>query len=390
MDWQQPSYNDQSFVKIPGSWLHLYYYEALTILFRFENALRIFVYTILKKEMAAAWNTAAIDGGNTIQSETKKRINQSRDHGYLGYSVTSPMLFLNGGELTQILTSDAYWKYFAPYFKASKAIVLTKLQEIGTVRNALAHFRPLKPEDLDLIKQNSRHLLSEIENCLTQVIAIASVVPTNTTEDWYTSINSIENPHFSTRLYQSLSEEWIRVELTYKIPTLSNRKFGSGYISYDVANLSTSRLISTYSSLRENCIYVTEQPITASINDKEELSAKKSINIVFPKKRLLAELAPILDSLKTIADVVAQETTLLIEDHLAKGQLIEPSSVSGFWEEKEKYWRANTTELPTKVSNVDDVEFWGQRGNYVDEFIAQTSRYPWMPSTVSEKNWFDP
>ena len=144
MDWKKAEKNDDDFVKIPERWLHLYYYEALNILFRFENSLRVFVYVVLKNELKDRWQEAAISGGGSIQSETKKRITKSKDYGYLGHEVSSPMLFLNSGELIDLIVSDAYWKHFARYFKANKSIVSTKLQEIGTIRNSLAHFRPIK------------------------------------------------------------------------------------------------------------------------------------------------------------------------------------------------------------------------------------------------------
>jgi hypothetical protein len=48
MDWHQAKQVNEA-VQIPDRWLHLHYYEALNILFRFENALRVFVYVILKR-----------------------------------------------------------------------------------------------------------------------------------------------------------------------------------------------------------------------------------------------------------------------------------------------------------------------------------------------------
>lgn len=169
MQWREATEIEGNSVRVPPTWLDLYYYEALNILFRFENSLRIFAYIILKKELGEKWDNAAISGGSTIKSETKKRLTQAREHGYLGYEVSSPMLYLNSGELTTIITSDAYWKHFAPYFKATKQIILNKLNEIGTVRNSLAHFRPLKKDDLDLIKQNTKHVLLEIETCIDRI-----------------------------------------------------------------------------------------------------------------------------------------------------------------------------------------------------------------------------
>ena len=44
MEWKAAEVQSDGSTKIPERWLHLYYYEALNILFRFENALRLFVY----------------------------------------------------------------------------------------------------------------------------------------------------------------------------------------------------------------------------------------------------------------------------------------------------------------------------------------------------------
>lgn len=74
MDWKKVEKNDDDLIKIPERWLHLYYYEALNILFRFENSLRVFVYVVLKNELKNKWQEAALSGGGSIQSETKKEL----------------------------------------------------------------------------------------------------------------------------------------------------------------------------------------------------------------------------------------------------------------------------------------------------------------------------
>ncbi|OBU22867.1 hypothetical protein AYY22_07830 [Photobacterium kishitanii] len=50
MDWKKAEVTENESLVIPKRWLHLHYYEALNILFRFENSLRVFVYVILKKK----------------------------------------------------------------------------------------------------------------------------------------------------------------------------------------------------------------------------------------------------------------------------------------------------------------------------------------------------
>lgn len=390
MEWKAAEPSEGGALKIPDRWLHLYYYETLNILFRFENALRLFVYVILKRELYETWDTAAIADGATIRTETKKRVAQAREHGYLGYEVSSPMLYLNSGELTQIIASDAYWKHFAPYFKASKAIVLTKLQEIGTVRNSLAHFRPLKPEDVDLVKQNSRHVLLEIEDCLAQLTSISSLVPTNSEYAWYKELKPIGNEHLTTSLHFSKDQRWVRLEIAYKVPILKKNQYGDKYFTYTVGNVRTPMIVSKYHSIRSNCIYISEQPSYGQLDASHDIVSSKKISIVFWQDTLDKALAKVVEEVKDIARTIESEHALVSEDHLARGDLVESKGASAIWREganNQNYWQVDVDALETSLSDVDEVEFWGQRVHYESDFISATSHYPWMPSSVSKPSW---
>lgn len=386
MEWHPAEAGEDRTFKIPERWLHLYYYEALNILFRFENALRLFVYVVLKRQLGKEWDLAALGDGITIRTETKKRISQAREHGYLGYDVSSPMLFLNSGELTQIIVSDAYWKHFAPFFRASKAIVLTKLQEIGTVRNSLAHFRPIKQDDIDLIKQNSKHLLIGIEDCLVQLTSITDVVPTNSTAAWYKELKPIGNDYWLTNLLSSRDQQWIRVQLTYKIPIL--QRFPSPkYPSYKVGTIRTAQLLHFYPNIRETCIYLSESNIYPRMSDDQDPIATKSISIVFSRSTLESSLAKIGQELKDVALKVEAETELIQQDTLARGDLVEAKNMSAALREDSQgnqSWKFNTESLITPVAEIEDVEYWGKRWHFTTDFISSTSHYPWMPSSVSE------
>jgi len=385
MQWKNAEGTEGGAIKVPDQWLHLYYYEALNILFRFENALRIFAYSILKNELGEKWDLAAIGDGITIRTETKKRIAQSREHGYLGYEVSSEMLYLNSGELIQIITSEAYWRHFAPYFKATKAIVLTKLQEIGTVRNSLAHFRPIKQDDIDLIKQNSKHVLLEIETCLVQLTSISQVVPSNWEASWYKEIKSIGGEGFSIALYISKDQDWVRLELSYKIPVLQRQQYGDSYMTFKVGNFATSSPLKSYKHIKENCIYISENPVYLILNDQKSINDTKDVSIVFSKTRLEANLANIVSELKDIAIKVDAENSLISQDNLAQGQIIESQNISATIREYSggKYWSVESSPLLTDISEIDDVEFWGVRHHYENDFISSTAHYPWMPSSVS-------
>jgi hypothetical protein len=50
MEWKSIETDDTRGLNIPGEWLLPHYYEALNALFRIENALRVFVYVVLKNQ----------------------------------------------------------------------------------------------------------------------------------------------------------------------------------------------------------------------------------------------------------------------------------------------------------------------------------------------------
>jgi hypothetical protein len=60
MDWKSVTSKGDDAVSIPKRWLYIHYYEALNILFRMENALRVFVYAILKNEYQEKWADATV------------------------------------------------------------------------------------------------------------------------------------------------------------------------------------------------------------------------------------------------------------------------------------------------------------------------------------------
>lgn len=300
------------------------------------------------------------------------------------------MLFLNSGEILQVLTSEAYWKHFARYFKASKGIVETKLQEIGTVRNALAHFRPIKPEDIDLVKQNSRHVLLEVERCLSELTSTSDAMPSNSKEEWYTKIMAIGNEHVATALFASTDQEWIRIELTYKIAVLSKDKYGNDFLYMKVSNLRTDRILKDFETLRKKCIFVSESEPHGIINPAEELVTSKRISIVFSRERLAESIDDLILDLQTIADISKSETILVSQDNLAKGDLIEVKVVTATAtrDEQSVKWSVNIGALATQLADADYAEFWGQRMHYTSDFIAGSEQYPWMPATIAKPSWF--
>ncbi len=55
MNWKEAKNKVNNEYELPGDWLKLEYFEVLNILFRVENALRVFVYIILKVNFQDKW-----------------------------------------------------------------------------------------------------------------------------------------------------------------------------------------------------------------------------------------------------------------------------------------------------------------------------------------------
>ena len=328
MDWKTAVAADGGAVTIPKRWLHIHYYEALNILFRSENALRTFVYVILKNEKQEAWpetNIQVAEGEQgTISSVAARRINQAKGFGYLGYEITSPLMHLNSGELSRLILSDALWPLFQPFFKGKKEIIRTKLDEINAVRNALAHFRPIKPEDIDLIKQNIRHAFVGIEECLRELIGTRTVVPTNTTEKWYQLMSTLQAKRSKVSFHQSLKEDWIRIQLEFDAEILTHQSYGDWW-SYKLLSIATPSIPKHYANLRRFCTYVGEFIPYASVMDKQP-DYKKEISVVSSRKTLTENVGTIHADIAQVLATIDEESDLLQQDHLARGKLVETTS----------------------------------------------------------------
>ena len=127
-----------------------------------------------------------------------------------------------------------------PYFLGNKDIIKSKLDEIGSIRNSLAHFRPLKSDDVDLIKQNSKHVLLEIEKFLYQVLIQNDLIPTNTQDTWYNNLKTIGTDQCSFSFHQSYDNNWIRLKMQYSCPIIKiNNRYWDN-IDYTVLSINSS------------------------------------------------------------------------------------------------------------------------------------------------------
>ena len=392
MEWMKATSKEgQDGFTIPDSWLHLHYYEALNILFRIENGLRVFVYLVLKNEQKDKWADITIasddEQSTTIGAVAKRRRAQAENFGYLGYSISCPLLHLTSGELIRIITAENYWKWFAKYFPGTKEIMRNKLDEIGTIRNTLAHFRPLKADDVELLKQNAKHVLPVVEELLDQVTSCDLVVPTNTKDVWYKELKSLGNDFCSISLRQSANEDWLKVTVSFssKPPVLN--KGGKNHCYYQAFKLKTPAILKAIPALREQSIFISEDLDYAAMPEDFQPAFSKQINFVFSRKTIESHHKDIKKAFRDLFAKIANEGDLIKQDNLAKGALLELVFCSATLQEQknyQSYWSFNTEKLSCPIQESDPSEYWGSFMNYrSDNFISHTTEYPWMPTPVS-------
>jgi hypothetical protein len=385
MNWKEAKNTENNIYDLPGHWLKIEYFEALNILFRVENLLRMFVYIILKNEYKDKWKDLSVtsddDENSTIGAIAKKRLSQDKDYAYLGYVITSPLLHLTSGELIRIITSDSYWKLFKKYFPGSREIIKNKLDEIGNVRNSLAHFRPLKKGDIELVKQNSNHTLSLIEKTIKDYISCPDIVPTNTEEDWYKELITIGIQEIEISFKQSKNEEWIKLYFEFKPPKLNEEESWLGY-TVRTANLKTDNLLINYPNFSKFVVSCTERRPSSYVENPQNGKIEKLLSFTFSRKTLADNYSKIKSELEKILLEITKELALIKEDNLARGKLIEV--VSCYFDKGEKYHTLKAHQFDTELTEDTPVEFWGSLNYASKDFMTDTDKYPWMPIDISE------
>lgn len=391
MEWKQASAIEGGFT-IPARWVYLIYYEAFNLLFRIENALRVFVYIVLKNDLRDKWAEAQVIGDDdqgTISSLAKKRMGQAQTFGYLGHSIACPLMHLNSGELTRLIVSDAYWKLFKPYFLGSKEIIKSKLDEIGSIRNSLAHFRPIRADDVDVIKQNSKHVLLGIEQFLNQVLNQSDVIPTNTPDDWYKNLKTLGTDQCAFSFQQSADEHWARISMKYACPVIKKDARWQAHTRYTVLTIRSSAILTRYPEIAKDVCYLSESVSNPRMLKDQDAEFAKILSFVFSRSMLVAQHESLKKSMEDLLLTISKETELIQQDHLARGELVHsvPASASLRKEEQGSRWEWYVQRLHTPVIESDLPEYWGSLRFYGwGDFIAATDKYPWMPEAVSEED----
>jgi hypothetical protein len=292
-------------------------------------------------------------------------------------------MHLNSGELTRLIISNAYWNLFKPYFLGSKEIIKTKLEEIGSIRNSLAHFRPIRADDVDVIKQNCKHVLLKIEQFLNQILIQDNIIPTNTTDKWYKVLKTLGTDLCTFTFHQSADEQWVRIVITYTCPIIGQNYDTRTYKSYTTLTIRSSALLTKYPIIARNICYLAEALKYPRILKDNNVECKKNLSLVISKSMLSTHHEEFKKSLEDFLLSIDKETELIKQDNLARGEFVHSVPISASVK-KDQDWRWHYQKLRTPVNADDPPEYWGGLQFYSwEDFVAATDEYPWMPESVA-------
>jgi hypothetical protein len=179
---------------VPISFIDARYYELYNFAFRIENALRLFVYLVLKNHCGAHWASTKVsvdEDSDTIDKIYKSRWQVSRNYQYLTPPVNSPLMFLSTGELIGLILSKQNWKFFASHFSCNSNTVRQKFNEVINIRNDLAHFRPIKIGNVGRLQRIAEEMLTGIERYLLNALFQSREVSPRNEADWYRPLKSL-------------------------------------------------------------------------------------------------------------------------------------------------------------------------------------------------------
>ena len=355
MDWEDAGKVQDGVYSIPKKWLNIEYYDALNVLYRVENALRMYVYVILKKNYKDAWDKQCIkveeNEDGTIDSISKKRRSQARTFGYIGFNATCPLTYLTSGELARMITADAYWRLFKEGFVTTKDIVKLKLDEMSCIRNEMAHFRAIRSEDVAVIRTNAKQLMTRIEETLSNILNTSNTVPTNTEDDWYTELKAIRNEYCNLEFGESADGKWIRITVNYRNALVQSSAYEAmNFYYYRVLAVSVPEVLKQYEEVRKNAIYMSEtKPFAvlteADVNQGNEPGFTKEFAIVLAVEGVRSEYRTIAKELLALVEKIKEESDLIKKDNLAGGKIVNLVTIRAVLKKDEKISMIDTAPM---------------------------------------------
>jgi len=298
-------------------------------------------------------------------------------------------MYLTSGELVAIIIHENYWRYFNKYFFAAKHVVTLKLQEIGIIRNSLAHFRPIKKDDVEVVQQNARQVLSGVEIVLEEAARCIDRVPTNTQDVWYRELSTIGTHHCKFLFNQSRDKSWIKITLEFRCQALNSpTEKTSRRFRFDVLTIDSAECIKKLPRICETVTILTEAIDYPGWRLKPDILFGKDLQFIFGAKVLKENHIELKSEFQCLISKIAQEVELINEDHLARGELVQLVSSIATEKKHEEgtYWKYNINALYRPVEANDPAEYWGSLEMPIEDLITETDIFPWMRVDISSSS----
>ena len=257
-----------------------------------------------------------------------------------------------------------------------------KLDEIGNIRNSLAHFRPIQEGDVDLIKQNAKHTLSKIEETVVQLINCKDITPSNTEEEWFLRLSEIGNDSIRVGFQQSSDERWVKLFINYRVKPLSVSKYTSENYHYGVFRLSTNKLLISFPQLTKYLIFAVEVNPTSYRFDIDKPFFDKAIHLLFERKCLKVNHVDIRTELENCIEQISKESELVGKDNLARGIILDRVPVTAYKDGNR--WRVGLENLRSRVSENDPPEYWGDFFYAPSDYFSSADTFPWMNVKIGD------
>ena len=110
--------------------------------------------------------------------------------------------------------------------------------------------------------------------------------------------------------------------------------------------------------------------------------------MVFTKNVIAEQHEEVRDQIKVVLLKIETETELVQKDNLARGELIDSVRIWSILRNQDReyrWWSTEYEKLKCEFGENDPPEYWGDISLDTGDFIAGSTKYPWMPSDISNE-----
>ncbi|MCX7923120.1 MAG: Swt1 family HEPN domain-containing protein [Clostridia bacterium] len=137
----------------------LYMAEVYTYLYTVENALRLFIEKVGKEKYGDNYFDRFVDI-QASRNRVKQRKEKAEKNKWLSLRGENSLFYIDFDDLGAIIKKN--WKLFETYFPSQPWIV-TKIEEMSSCRNLIAHNSYISKSEKDLIKSYFNSILAQLD-----------------------------------------------------------------------------------------------------------------------------------------------------------------------------------------------------------------------------------